>query len=129
MMLKDKGAVIYGAGGAIGSAVARAFAREGAKLCLCGRSLQRVNAVAREIGPSAALVEAAEVDALDERAVDQYLDQVIEKAGAVDISFSAVGIANTTLQGKPLAEVSLEDFLRPISLPTHSDLGPAQASR
>jgi NAD(P)-dependent dehydrogenase (short-subunit alcohol dehydrogenase family) len=39
MMLKDKVAVIYGAGGAIGGAVARAFASEGARLFLTGRSL------------------------------------------------------------------------------------------
>jgi NAD(P)-dependent dehydrogenase (short-subunit alcohol dehydrogenase family) len=38
MMLKNKVAVIYGAGGAVGSAVARAFAREGAKLFLTGRA-------------------------------------------------------------------------------------------
>ena len=38
MLLEDKTAVIYGAGGAIGAAVARAFAREGATLYLTGRS-------------------------------------------------------------------------------------------
>jgi 3-oxoacyl-[acyl-carrier protein] reductase len=42
MILKDKVAVIYGAGGDVGSAVARAFAREGAKLFLSGRNLHKV---------------------------------------------------------------------------------------
>jgi NAD(P)-dependent dehydrogenase (short-subunit alcohol dehydrogenase family) len=49
MMLKDKVAVIYGAGGAIGGAVARAFAGEGAKLFLTGRRRAPVEAVARDI--------------------------------------------------------------------------------
>ena len=70
MMLKDKVAVIYGAGGAIGGAVARAFAREGAKLFLTGRNLAPVEAVAKEIVSAGGYADAAEVDALDEQAVD-----------------------------------------------------------
>jgi NAD(P)-dependent dehydrogenase (short-subunit alcohol dehydrogenase family) len=50
MMLKDKVAVIYGAGGALGGALARAFAREGANLFLTGRSLAPVEAVAKPTG-------------------------------------------------------------------------------
>ena len=46
MMLKDKVAVIYGAGGAIGGAVARGFAAEGARLFLTGRHRAAVEAVA-----------------------------------------------------------------------------------
>ena len=49
MLLENKNAVIYGAGGAIGGAVARAFAREGAKVFLAGHTLEKVNLVAREI--------------------------------------------------------------------------------
>jgi NADP-dependent 3-hydroxy acid dehydrogenase YdfG len=49
MLLVNKTAVIYGAGGAVGGAVARAFAREGARVLLAGRSLARVEAVAGEI--------------------------------------------------------------------------------
>src|SRR5262245_16165498 len=106
MLLENKVAVIHGAGGAVGGAVARAFAREGAKLVLAGRSLDPVEAVASEIRATGGLAEAAMVDALDETAVERYLGQVVEKAGRIDVSFSAVGIANTSLQGKPLVEVS-----------------------
>ena len=70
MMLKDKVAVIYGAGGGIGGAVARAFAREGAKLFLTGLDLAPVEVVAKEINAAGGFAEAAEVDALDEQAVD-----------------------------------------------------------
>jgi NAD(P)-dependent dehydrogenase (short-subunit alcohol dehydrogenase family) len=48
-MLQNKIAVIYGAGGAIGGAVARAFARDGARLFLTGRLRAPVEAVARDI--------------------------------------------------------------------------------
>jgi NAD(P)-dependent dehydrogenase (short-subunit alcohol dehydrogenase family) len=49
MMLKNKVAVIYGAGGAIGGAVARAFGGEGAKLFLTGRLRAPIDAVAKDI--------------------------------------------------------------------------------
>ena len=49
MMLKGKVAVIYGAGGDVGGAVARTFAREGAKLFLSGRNLRKVEAVAADV--------------------------------------------------------------------------------
>ena len=115
MMLKDKVAVIYGAGGAIGGAVARAFAREGAKLFLTGRRGAPVEAVAKEVNAAGRSAEAAEVDALDERAVDKHLHSVIDKAGRVDISFNAVGIPDTKILGVPLVELDVEQFSLPIT--------------
>jgi NAD(P)-dependent dehydrogenase (short-subunit alcohol dehydrogenase family) len=115
MILKDKVALIYGAGGAIGSAVARAFALEGANVFLTGRHLAPVEAVAKEIGAAGGSAEAAEVDALDEQAVDEHLQSVIDKAGRVDISFNAVGIANTNILGVPLVELNVEQFSLPIT--------------
>ena len=91
MILKDKVAVIYGAGGAIGGAVALAFASEGATLFLTGRHLAPVAAVARDIVSGGASAEGAEVDTLDEQAVDEHLQSVIETAGRIDISFNAIG--------------------------------------
>src|SRR5882672_7233274 len=104
-MLKNKVAVIYGAGGAIGGAVARAFAREGAMLFLTGRLRAPVEAVAKAIVSAGGSAEAAEVDALDERAVDQHLQSVIDETGRVDVSFNAVGIPDTNIVGVPLVEL------------------------
>jgi NAD(P)-dependent dehydrogenase (short-subunit alcohol dehydrogenase family) len=115
MLLENKNTVIYGAGGAVGGAVARTFAREGAKLFLTGRSLARVDAVAKEIVAAGGVAEAAQVDALDEEAVEEYLNTVVEKAGGVDISFNAIGLRNTTLQGVPLVDLDLDQFMAPIS--------------
>jgi NAD(P)-dependent dehydrogenase (short-subunit alcohol dehydrogenase family) len=116
MMLKDKVAVIYGAGGAVGGAVARAFAQEGAKLFLTGRRRAPVEAVAENIGSA----DTAEVDALNEQALDKHLQSVIDKAGRVDISFDAVGIPGTKLLGVPLVELDLEQFSLPITTYTRS---------
>ena len=113
MRLENKNAVVYGGGGAMGGAVARAFAREGAHVFLAGRTLSKLDAVADEIVAAGGKAEMAELDAFDRRAVDAHLDEMIEEAGTVDISFNAVGI--TAVQGTPLVYMSLEDFLAPIT--------------
>jgi NAD(P)-dependent dehydrogenase (short-subunit alcohol dehydrogenase family) len=120
MMLKDKVAVVYGAGGAVGGAAARAFAAEGAKLFLTGRQRAPVEEVAKEIVAAGGAAEAAEVDALDEQAIDTHLQSVIDRAGRVDISFDAVGIPGTKLLGVPLVELDLERFSLPIATYTRS---------
>ena len=119
MMLKDKVAVIYGAGGAIGGAVARAFASEGAELFLTGRSLAPVESVARDVVSAGGSAEAAEVDALEEQAVDEHLRSVIDKAGRVDISFNAIGLSNPKIRA-PLVELDVERFSLPITTYTRS---------
>jgi NAD(P)-dependent dehydrogenase (short-subunit alcohol dehydrogenase family) len=120
MILKNKVAVIYGAGGAIGGAVARAFASEGASVFLTGRKLANTVAVAKDIVMAGGKAEAAEVDALDEQAVDKHLRFVIEKAGRVDISFNAVGIPPEKILGVPLVELGVEQFSLPIANYTKS---------
>ena len=115
MLLKDKVAVIYGAGGAIGGAVARAFAAEGATLFLTGRRLAPVEAVARTVVAAGGSAEAAAVDALDEQAVATHLQSVIDQAGRVDISFNAVGIPDAGILGVPLTELEVERFSVPIT--------------
>src|SRR5439155_14383357 len=114
MMLKNNVAVIYGAGGGIGSAVARAFAREGAKLFLAGRHLAPVEAVAKEVVSAGGSAEAAEVDALNEQALDKHLESAIDKAGRVDISFNAIGIPTPKIR-VPLVDLDLEQFSVPIA--------------
>src|SRR5215470_5564577 len=114
-MIKNKVAVIYGAGGDIGGAVARAFAREGATLFLTGRHRTTVEAVAKDIISAGGSAEAAEVDALNEQAVDKHLQSVIDEAGRVDISFNAIGIPGTKILGVPLVELDVDQFSLPIT--------------
>jgi NAD(P)-dependent dehydrogenase (short-subunit alcohol dehydrogenase family) len=112
VLLEGKNAVIYGAGGSIGGAVARAFAREGASVFLVGGTREKLDNVAEEIRSAGGVVETAQVDALDEQAVDRYVDAVAEKAGGIDISFNVISVGD--VQGTPLAEMPLEDFERPV---------------
>ena len=115
LLLRNKNAVVYGAGGAIGGAVARIFAREGAKVFLTGRTLATVDAAAKNIIAAGGAAEAAQVDALDERAVEKHLGDVVKKAGGIDVSFNAIGlIPQQGIQGIPLTELSVESFLLPI---------------
>ena len=112
MLLEDKNAVIYGGGGSIGGAVARAFAREGAKVFLAGRTRAKLEEVAQEIRSAGGVAETAQVDALDEKAVDEHADAVAAEAGGIDISFNL--ISHGDVQGTPLAEMELDDFTRPV---------------
>ncbi len=120
MLLKNKVAVIYGAGGAIGGAVARAFALEGAKLFLTGRQRAPLGVVAKEIVSAGGSAEVAEVDALDEKAVDNHLQSVIDGAGRVDISFNAIDVPIEKVAGAPLTEMDAEKFFLPIANYTRS---------
>jgi NAD(P)-dependent dehydrogenase (short-subunit alcohol dehydrogenase family) len=119
-LLEGKTAVIYAAGGAIGGAVARSFAREGARLFLTGRDVAKVDAVAAEIDGVAAT---AQVDALDEKAVEEHLDAV----GGVDISFNAIG-PGPAPDRKPLTELAADAFARPIAFYTRSNFITATAA-
>ncbi|MBC8118373.1 MAG: SDR family oxidoreductase [Burkholderiaceae bacterium] len=112
MLLKDKNAIIYGAGGAIGGAVARAFAREGAKVFLAGDTRPPIDALAKEIMEAGGLAEVAEVDALDAQAVEKHASAVIEKAGSIDVSFNLIAVPH--VHGKPYVDLTLEEFAQPI---------------
>jgi NAD(P)-dependent dehydrogenase (short-subunit alcohol dehydrogenase family) len=120
MLLKDKVAVVYGAGGAIGGAVARAFAAEGARLSVTGRLRAPVDAVANDIVSAGGSAEAATINALDEQALDRHLQYVTGRAGRLDISFNAVGLPDTETLGVPLAELDAGKFSRPIATYTTS---------
>src|SRR5262245_15229447 len=112
MLLMDKNAVIYGGGGAIGGAVARVFAREGARVFIAGRTQAGLDAVAHDIAAAGGTVETAQVDAFEQRAVEQHADAVAAKAGAIDIALNAVSVMHD--QGTLLADLSLDAFMRPI---------------
>lgn len=112
MLLNGKNAVIYGGAGAVGSAVARTFAREGARVHLAGRTAESLEAVADSIRTAGGRVETAIVDALDERAVDEHADAVAADTGRLDISFNL--ISHGVVQGTPMAEMAVEDYTDPV---------------
>lgn len=112
MMLERKVAVVYGGGGVLGGAAARAFAREGATVYLAGRTRAKMEAVARDIAAAGAQVKVAEVNVLDEAALKQHADAVAADAGRIDVVLNAVGFVH--VQGRLLNELSLEEYELPI---------------
>jgi len=108
MLLEGKRAVVYGGGGSIGGAVARAFGREGAHVFLAGRTRAKLDAVADDIRAAGGTADTAVVDALDAAAVDAHAAAI----APIDISFNV--ISQGDVQGTPMAEMALADFERPI---------------
>jgi NAD(P)-dependent dehydrogenase (short-subunit alcohol dehydrogenase family) len=113
MLLENKVAVIYGAGGRIGRAVAHTFAHEGARVFLAGRTQSKLDSVVNEIRTNGGMAEAALVDALDEKSVNDFVDGVVQKAGQLDISFNLISYGDVQ---KLLSEISVDDFLQPINI-------------
>jgi NAD(P)-dependent dehydrogenase (short-subunit alcohol dehydrogenase family) len=112
MLLENKNAIIYGGGGSIGSAVAREFANEGARVFLAGRTREPLEAVAADIASAGRSSEVAVLDALDEQAVDEHAQKVVSQVGSIDISFNL--ITRGDVQGIPLVEMTTEDLLRAV---------------
>jgi len=109
MMLQNKTAVIYGGGGAIGGSVARAFALEGTRVYLAGRTRARLEKVANDIGDAAGV---AELDALNERAVAEHAEAVAADAGGIDIALNAVSFPFA--HGTPTTDLAVDDIVQPI---------------
>lgn len=114
MNLANKNAIIYGAGGSLGGAVAKALAGAGARVFLTGRNLTPLQNLANEILASGGKAEAGIVDAMDKKAIDDHLEKMLRSAGTVDISFNAVGVDVT--QNIPLVDIAADDFVRTIAL-------------
>jgi NAD(P)-dependent dehydrogenase (short-subunit alcohol dehydrogenase family) len=112
LLLENKNAVIYGGGGAIGGAIARVFAREGAAVFIAGRTQEKLDDVARDIAAAGGTVETAQVDVVDQQAVEKHADAIAATAGSIDIALNAVSVMHD--QGTLLADLSLEEFMRPI---------------
>jgi NAD(P)-dependent dehydrogenase (short-subunit alcohol dehydrogenase family) len=112
-LLTAKNAIIYGAGGSIGGAVARTFAREGATVFLAGRTREPLARVAADIAAAGGRAEVAVLDALDERAVDEHADAVAARAGGIDVSFNLIKRGDA--QGTPLVDMTTESLLRAIT--------------
>jgi NAD(P)-dependent dehydrogenase (short-subunit alcohol dehydrogenase family) len=125
--LKDKVAVVYG-NGAVGGAIAKAFAHEGARIFLTGLTSAKLRAIAEEILAEGGSIETAELNALDEQAVEKHMNAVIKKAGKVDISFNAIGLSSKDVQHTPLVELSLANFSFPIVTYTESHFITAKAA-
>jgi 3-oxoacyl-[acyl-carrier protein] reductase len=112
MLLENKTAIVYGGAGAVGSAVARGYAREGAEVHLAGRTEATLERVAERIRRDGGRVHVARVDVLDDAAVQQHASAVAA-SGGIDICFNAT--SNDDVQGTPLVGMQFDDFMRPVT--------------
>lgn len=112
MLLQNKNAIIYGGSGAIGSAIAQAFLREGATVYLAARHLPKLEAVAAGLQAEKGRVHIAALDLTEEDAVEKHAAAVAAEAGSIDIACNATGTFH--IQGKLLHELTLEEFEHPI---------------
>jgi NAD(P)-dependent dehydrogenase (short-subunit alcohol dehydrogenase family) len=111
VLLKDKVAVVYGAG-SIGGAVAGAFGAEGARVFVGDRTAAKAEAIATEIEAAGGSARGLQVDALDEASVRRFVGAVVAEAGRLDISFDLISVGD--VQGTPLVEMGWDDFMQPI---------------
>ncbi|HLZ09887.1 MAG TPA: SDR family oxidoreductase [Chloroflexota bacterium] len=125
-LLQGKNAIIYGAGGLIGSGVASTFASEGATVYLVGRTEATLRAVVEQIGSAGGKAQVAALDALDEQAVEEHARSVVDQAGGIDISFNLT--TRGDVQGTRLLEMNVEDFLRPTITGLRSNFITARAA-
>ena len=122
MLLDGKNALIYGGGGSIGGAVARAFGREGAAVFLAGRTQETLDPVADDVRSAGAKAETAIVDALDEAAVEAHADSV----GRIDVSINV--IAHPYTHGTPFTDLTVDEFMAPPQVALRSNFITARAA-
>jgi NAD(P)-dependent dehydrogenase (short-subunit alcohol dehydrogenase family) len=113
VLLDQKTAVVYGGGGAIGGAVAQAFAEQGAHVIVSGRTRASLEQVVQLLAGRGLSAEIAQVDALVENEVEAHLDRVVAERGGIDISFNAIGVPYSL--GEPLHDIPADEFMMGIA--------------
>ena len=127
-ILLGKHAVVFGAGGSIGTSVAKEFAAEGAEVFLSGRTKSNVEEVTKQITAAGGRAHATVIDALDD-AVNEYVDNIVRLTGTIDVVFNAVGpLANEYGNGKHAVDLAIEEFMVPLTTLVRSNFITARAA-
>lgn len=92
MRLKDKVAVVTGAGSGIGKAIATRFAREGAIVAIADLDQASATSVTTEIMASGGRAIPVAMDVTDETQVETSIEEVVARCGAIDVLVSNAGI-------------------------------------
>jgi len=127
--LQKKNAVVFGAGGSIGAAVAKEFAAEGADVFLAGRTRSNIEEVAKQVATAGGRARTAVIDALDDAAVNDYIDGIVNQAGRIDVLFNATGpLAKEYGAGKHAADLTVEEVMVPLTTIVKSNFITAHAA-
>ena len=128
-ILQEKYAVVFGAGGSIGAAVAKEFATQGAEVFLSGHTMAGVESVAKQIAANGGRAHATVIDTLDHVAVDQYIDGIAKQTGKIDILLDAAGpLAREYGNGKNALDLPIEEFMVPLATMVRSRFITARAA-
>jgi NAD(P)-dependent dehydrogenase (short-subunit alcohol dehydrogenase family) len=128
-ILENKHAVVFGAGGSIGAAVAKEFAAEGAEVFLAGRTKPNVEDITKQITAAGGRAHTAVIDALDDAAVNEYIESIVKQTGSIDIVFNAVGpLAKEYGNGKHATDLPIEEFMVPLTTVVKSQFITARAA-
>jgi 3-oxoacyl-[acyl-carrier protein] reductase len=121
MRLKDKAALVTGAGQGFGYGIAEAFVREGARVACLDMKGEVAEAAARRLGPSAMALKADVSNRVD---IERAARAAIDALGRIDI---VVNNAGTTHRNKPIMEVEEAEFDRIFAVNVKSIFLAAQA--
>jgi len=97
MRLKDKVAIVTGAGKGIGAAIAKRFAEEGAKVILVDRDENTVRETAAAITETGGIAAAYTADVTDRAAINKLIEDVIAKYETIDILVNNAGIVRDAM--------------------------------
>jgi NAD(P)-dependent dehydrogenase (short-subunit alcohol dehydrogenase family) len=129
LLLQQKHAVVFGAGGSIGAAVAKEFAAEGANVFLAGRTKSNMEEASRQITATGGRVHTTVIDAADDAAVDEYMQGIAKRTGSIDIVFNAIGpLARDYGNGKNAVDLAIEEFMLPLTTVVKSQFITARAA-
>ena len=92
LKLKDKVVVVTGGGGAIGSAIAKSFAQEGAKVVVTGRTVATLEAIVNDIKANGGIAEAITCDVSKKESCEALVEKTVEKFGSLDVLVNNAGI-------------------------------------
>jgi 3-oxoacyl-[acyl-carrier protein] reductase len=114
-ILVGKRAVVFGAAGSIGRAVAQEFAAEGAEVFLSGRTKSNVEAVAKHIAANGGKAHACVIDTLDDAAVNEYIEGIVKQTDKIDVMIDFTGpLAKEYGNGKMAVNLTIEEFTAPL---------------
>jgi len=118
MLLQNKNLVLYGAGGSVGTAVAMAFAEEGARVFLTDITVDKIRETAEKIRERGGYAKFDLVDALDQPSVEDHLDRLKADNHEIDISFNLIGMLD--IQGYPLVALEIDQILTTVNIAVRS---------
>lgn len=115
-LLKDKVAIITGANSGVGAEAAKLFAGEGAKVVICARRAEPLEAVAAQVRAAGGEALCVPTDISDKASVEALVQKTIEAYGKIDILVNNAGVLDSTFAG--IASYDDGELMRMLSINT-----------